>query len=285
MQPDVSVPASVRAQFDMAGRIVVITGGAGFLGRQFAEALCELGGTCVLFDISEDALNTAQEDVDARFSGLCHIRRVDITDKRSIDAAVASVVEEFGRIDVLINSAALTKAGMEDEADKFFEDFETYSRELWDAGLTVNLTGTMLMCQAVGPHMVKQKRGSIINIASDIAVIGPDQRIYEADEHGYPGVDFNSPAFYGVSKAGMVQLTRHLAALWGKDNVRVNAVSPAGVYRDHDAGFAKQLASRIMLGRMAAENEFKGAIAFLASDASTFVTGTNLMIDGGRTAW
>jgi NAD(P)-dependent dehydrogenase (short-subunit alcohol dehydrogenase family) len=285
MQPPVSVPASVRAQFDMTGRVAVITGGAGFLGVQFAEALSELGATSVLLDIAETALARAKARVGTAFPGRCDTGTVDITDKESVAVAVAAVIEKHGRIDVLVNSAALTKAGMEHMAGRFFDSFEAYSKELWDAGLNVNLTGTMLMCQAVGPHMVRRRKGSIVNIASDLAVIGPDQRIYQPDGHGYPGVDFNSPAFYGVSKAGMVQLTRHLAALWGKDNVRVNAVSPAGVYRDHDPGFVRQFASRIMLGRMAVENEFKGAVAFLASDASSFVTGANLMVDGGRTAW
>ena len=284
MQPEVSVPSSVRAQFDMTDKVSVITGGAGLLGQQFADALCEFGGTCVLFDIIDGALAKAKDDLENRYPGRIETYIVDVSDKASIDAAVAGVIEAYGRIDALINAAGLTKAGMEGRAENLFAPFEDYDTELWKIGLDINLTGTMLVCQAVGKHIIARGNGSIVNIASDLAVIGPDQRIYEPNGD-YPGVDFNSPAWYGVSKAGVVQLTRHLAALWGQHNVRVNAVSPAGVFRGHDAGFVEQLASRIMLGRMAANNEFKGAIAFLASDASTFVTGTNMMIDGGRSAW
>lgn len=282
-KPD--LPASVKAQFDLTGKVAVITGGAGFLGVQFAEAVVEMGGTAVLFDLKQDAIDTAIARVDQVAAGRCHGQVVDIASADSIRAAVAATLGRFDRIDILVNSAGLTKAGMEHLGDSFFAPFESYPLELWDAGLRINLTGAMLMCQAVGPHMVARGHGSIINIASDLAVIAPDHRIYKPDEHGYPGVSFNSPAFYPVSKAGLVSLTKYLATLWAEQGVRVNAVSPAGVWRGHDEGFVKKLSACIPMNRMAVENEFKGAIIWLASDASSFVTGTNVMIDGGRTTW
>ena len=147
------------------------------------------------------------------------------------------------------------------------------------------MTAIQITCKIIGRKMADRKKGSIINIASDIGIISPDQRIYKPDEHGYKGVEFNSPAYYPVSKAGVIHLTKFLATYWAKYNVRVNAISPAGVYRDHDPAFVKKLSYCIPMGRMALPNEFKGAVIFLASDASSFVTGHNLVIDGGRTVW
>ncbi|MEO5373706.1 MAG: SDR family oxidoreductase [Alphaproteobacteria bacterium] len=280
-----TAPASVRAQYDLTGRVCVITGGAGFLGVQFASALAEMGGLPVLLDLSAEALAAAAGRV--RAEGFrCETAVADITDGPGLAAVAADLVARHGRIDVLINNAALTKYTCDADPEAFFAPFETTSRAVWDAGLTVNLTGTALACQMFGPIMVRQGGGSIVNIGSDVGVISPDQRIYAPDPAlDYPGMPFNTPAFYAVTKAGVIHLTRYLATLWGPDAVRVNAFSPAGVYRDHDPKFVAQLASRIPMGRMAAINEFKGAIVFLASDASSFMTGHNLVMDGGRTIW
>ncbi len=289
MNPATDIPKSVKAQFDLSAHVAVITGGAGYLGTQFAECVAELGGTPVLFDASEAAIARAVDRVDG-FAGnsVCEAEQVDISNLDSIEAAVARTVTRHGRIDVLINSAALTKSGMEANgmADDFFLPFETSRRDIWDLGLAVNLTGTMMACQTIGRHMLERGKGSIINIASDISVVSPDHRIYEPDaRENYPGAGFNSPVFYSASKAGVVQLTRYLAAYWGTKGVRVNAVSPAGVFRDHDPGFVKKFSTILPMARMAAPQEFKGVIAFLASDASSFVTGTNIMVDGGHTCW
>lgn len=286
---------SIKAQLSLEGRVAIITGGAGHLGARFAETVAELGGTPVLFDTNAEAIDDAKARVSAYGDGgACDAEVVDVSRAEELGACVDRVVERHGRVDVLINSAALTKSGMEGEdgveketlIDDFFQPFLDSRREIWDQGIAINLTGTMLACQAVGAVMVKQGSGSIINIASDISVVSPDHRIYEPNPHsGYPGADFNSPVFYSVSKAGVVQLTRYLAALWGTKGVRVNAVSPAGVYRDHDPGFVTQFSTILPMARMARDTEFKGPIAFLASDASSFVTGINLMVDGGHTCW
>ncbi|HEU5240099.1 MAG TPA: SDR family oxidoreductase, partial [Pyrinomonadaceae bacterium] len=190
------------------------------------------------------------------------------------------------RIDVLINNAALTRYGCNADPDKFFAPFEETSTSVWEAGLRINLTGVMLACKVMGPVMARQGKGSIINLGSDVGVISPDQRIYEPDDTaGYAGARFNTPLFYSVSKAGVIHLTKHLATLWAAHGVRVNCFSPAGVYRDHDHAFVKRLVDLIPLGRMGAINEYKGAIVFLASDASSFMTGHNLVMDGGRSIW
>ena len=276
--------ASVRAQYDLTDRVAIVTGGAGFLGVQHAEALAEMGAIPVLFDLDRARLEDAAARVKAESNGRCETATADITDAKSLRAATDAVMARHGRIDVLVNNAALAHAGLATQQE-FFAEFEDYRRELWDAGLTVNITGTMLACQIVGPIMVGQGKGAIINIASDVGVISPDPRIYRPDAHGYQGVAFNSPPFYAVSKAAVIHLTKLLAVRWGPHNVRVNALSPAGVYRGHDPAFVAKLAATMPLGRMAAENEYKGAIVFLASDASSFMTGHNLVMDGGRTAW
>jgi NAD(P)-dependent dehydrogenase (short-subunit alcohol dehydrogenase family) len=272
-------PKSVQEQFRLDGLVCLITGGAGYLGRQFADALQEMGGSPILIDIESESLWDAEHNLEYP----CFI--ADVTDYESLVSARDQIISKFGRIDVLVNSAGLTKHGCEADPKRFFAPFENTDREVWEAGLQINLTGVMLCCQVFGPTMVEQGRGAIINIASDIGIISPDQRIYAPDEHGYEGVDFNAPAFYSASKAGVIHLTKHLAALWASNGVRVNAISPAGVFRNHDPAFVKQLASRIPMGRMANEGEFKGAVVYLASEASSFVTGHNLVIDGGRTIW
>jgi NAD(P)-dependent dehydrogenase (short-subunit alcohol dehydrogenase family) len=285
VSPGYEAPKSVRAQYDLAGRVCLITGGAGFLGQQFAEALGEMGALPILFDINQEQLNKTAGQVTAAGSQ-CETEVADVSDEQSMVDAVQRVLARHGHIDVLINNAALTKYGCDSDPEKFFASFENTSRAVWDAGLRINLTGVMLACKIVGPVMARQGRGSIINLGSDVGVISPDQRIYERDdEAGYPGVPFNTPVFYSVSKAGVIHLTRHLAALWASSGVRVNCFSPAGVYRDHDQAFVKKLVERIPMGRMGAVNEYKGAIVFLASDASSFMTGHNLVMDGGRTIW
>lgn len=278
-------PRSVKAQYDLTGKVCVITGGAGFLGRQFAEALAEMGGLPVLFDLLPELLAEARAEV-AEFCGRCETELADVSDEASISSAVQRVLASHGKIDVLINNAALTKYGCDADPEEFFKPFAETSSEVWDAGLRINLTGTMTACKVIGPEMVKQGGGSIINIGSDVGVVSPDPRIYDPDPAAdYPGMPFNTPAFYSVTKAGVIHMTRHLATLWGADNVRVNCFSPAGVFRDHDPKFVSKLASRIPMGRMGRINEYKGAIVFLASDASSFMTGHNLVMDGGRTIW
>jgi len=278
-------PASVKTQYDLTDRICLITGGAGFLGRQFAEAVGEMGAMPVLLDVSEGELAKAAEQVRS-VCGRCDTERVDVCDEQSLAEVAERILLRYGRIDILINNAALTKNGCDADPDNFFSSFESGSMAVWEAGLRVNLTGVMLACKIIGPAMTRQGKGSIVNIGSDVGIVSPDQRIYARDDSsGYQGMPFNTPAFYSVSKAGVIHFTKHIATLWADKGVRVNCFSPAGVYRDHDSTFVEKLIERIPMKRMGVINEYKGAIVFLASDASSFMTGHNLVMDGGRTIW
>ena len=285
MYEEISIPNSVLEQFDLTNCKALITGGAGFLGLQFAEAIAELNGKPLLIDINEEQLIEAGKKLSDIGYKNFSTYATDIAVEKKCNDIYELIWQENNGIDILINSAALTKAGIEESNNDFFAPFEHTNQKLWEEGLKANLTSTQLACKIIGTKMAKKGKGSIINIASDIGVISPNQKIYEPDQHGYEGVDFNSPAFYAVSKAGVIHLTKYLATYWAKKNVRVNCISPAGVYRNQDLSFVKKLSEQIPMGRMAFPNEFKGAIVFLASNASSFVTGHNLLIDGGRTIW
>ena len=277
--------SSVKKQFDLTNKNILITGGAGFLGAHFADAVGEMGGTPILLDIGQKDIDTATARLRAR--GVeADGYEMDLTTPSAVTKVIDQIVKKHTKIDVLINAAAFAMKNLQQGGDSFFKPFEEYEKDLWQVSLDVNLTGTFLVTQAVGRVMKKQQNGVIINVASDVAVISPDHRIYEADERfGYDGVPFNTPIAYSVTKAGILAFTRYLATYWDKDGIRVNSISPAGVFRNQDPKFIEQLAYRIPLGRMVAPEELKGPIVFLSSDASSFMTGSNLIIDGGRTIW
>ena len=285
MYEDIVISDSVKEQLNLKGQKALITGGAGFLGLQFAEAIHEMGGTPILVDNNNNQLKIAKKHLQK--AGVKNYKSyiVDITDEKKCIKVFNKIWNENNGINILINSAALTKSGIDKGQKDFYAKFEDTNQNLWEIGLKINLTATQLTCKILGAKMAKNGGGSIINIASDIGVISPNQNIYKPDDSGFKGVNFNSPAFYAVSKAGVIHLTKYLATYWAKNNVRVNSISPAGVYRKHDKGFVKKLSEQIPMGRMALPNEFKGAIAYLSSNASSFVTGHNLVIDGGRTIW
>jgi NAD(P)-dependent dehydrogenase (short-subunit alcohol dehydrogenase family) len=272
-------------RFDLTGRVAVITGGAGLLGMQHARAIAESGGHAVIADLSADqATARAGELTDA--SGVDALGvGVDITVKDQVERMTRLVMERFGRIDILINNAALTVKGGGESAGDYFAKFEDYPLELWEKALQVNLTGAFLCCQAVGKQMVAQQRGVILNIASDVGTISPDHRIYDGVKSPHTGEPFNTPASYATTKAGLIHLTKYLATYWAKDGIRVNSLSPGGVFANHDPVFVRNLTERIPLGRMANVDEYQGAVLFLISDASSYMTGANLIVDGGRTAW
>jgi NAD(P)-dependent dehydrogenase (short-subunit alcohol dehydrogenase family) len=275
---------TVRERFDLTGRVAVITGGAGMLGRQHAAAIAEAGGVPVLADLSAEAAADAAAEI-ARAYGVRSLgRRTDITDKADVDALVASAMSAFGRIDILINNAALTVKGGGDRA-RYFAPFEDYPLDLWQAALDVNLTGAFLCTQAVGRVMVAQQRGVVLNIASDVGNISPDHRIYEGAIHPHTGAGFNTPIAYATTKAALINFTRYLATYWAERGIRVNCLSPGGVMAGHDPVFVEQVTSRIPLHRMARADEYQAAVLFLVSDASSYMTGANLIVDGGRTAW
>jgi NAD(P)-dependent dehydrogenase (short-subunit alcohol dehydrogenase family) len=276
---------SVSELFRLDGRVAVITGGGGMLGMKHAEAIAEVGGTPVLLDVNESKVKKGVAELRERFGPGPSGHAVDITELAAVRQVVGSIVGEKGHIDILINNAAMTvESSLREQG--YFAPFEEYDVGLWERALRVSLTGAFICTQAVGRHMKDRRSGVVLNIASDVGVISPDHRIYRPDpKDDYPGTPFNTPLSYAVAKAGLINFTRYLATYWAPYNIRVNALSPAGVYNDHDERFVRRLTNLIPMGRMATKDEYKGAVVFLVSDASAFMTGFNVIMDGGRTCW
>jgi 2-deoxy-D-gluconate 3-dehydrogenase len=268
-------------KFSLAGRTALVTGGAGLLGRQFTRALGEAGANVVVADLD---LAQAQKQADAlQTAGISALAvEVNVTDPDSAAAMVGQAVDRFGSLDVIVNSAALDpKFDPENLGSQSANAFETYPLESWKQAIDVNLTGMFLACQAAARQMLAQEYGVIINICSTYGLVGPDQRLYERPD----GPRQYKPVYYTVSKAGVLGLTKYLATYYAGKPIRVNALTPGGVFNQHDETFLKAYSSRTVIGRMANPDEMTGAIVFLASEASSYMTGANLVVDGGWTAW
>ena len=272
-----------RRLFDLTGRVAVITGGLGLLGRQHAEAIASMGAVTVLADVRVDDTEFVEMKSSGRLGPSACAIAADITSPDSVQALLAEILERFGHVDILINNAAnnpTMSRGSADDAKRL----ETFPLARWDADIGVGLTGAFLCSQILGTEMATQGRGVIVNVASDLALIGPDQRLYRQ-----PGVPEDQqptkPVTYSVVKSGLLGLTRYLATYWAQSGVRANSISPGGVYDGQDDAFVGRLTDLIPLGRMANVDEYHGAILFLCSDASSYMTGANLVVDGGRTCW
>ncbi len=270
--------------YDLSNRLAIITGGAGLLGMSHAKALLQKNCEVELWDINESSLEQVTRNLRQEFSGRrISYRVIDISIEQQIELAVVSFKEVSSNIDILINNAALNPKFPETSTQTAIR-LENYPIDIWDREIAVGLTGSMLCSKHIGAYMASVKNGVILNISSDLSVIAPDQRLYHRD-----GVSMNDqykkPVSYSVIKAGVVGLTKYLASYWAEDGIRVNALSPGGVYDSQDEVFVKRLTELIPLRRMAKREEYIGAIQFLCSDASEYMTGQNIVMDGGRSIW
>jgi NAD(P)-dependent dehydrogenase (short-subunit alcohol dehydrogenase family) len=270
-----NVTTSTQDLFRLDGQVAIITGGSGLLALEFAEALADFGASIVLADKNEEECisraTCLSEQKKTKIIGL----RCDVTSKDSWEKLVQDVITQFGKLNILVNNAAITNASRSANYSKAFEEFPL---EDWTSIMDVNLTGVFLGCQVIGSYLLEQNSGSIVNIASLYGVVSPHHRIYEST-----GV--SQPIGYSVSKAGVIALTRYLGTLWADRGVRVNAITPGGVLDKQDGSFLERYSRLSPTGRMAFPFEMRGALVYLASEASTYCTGHNLIVDGGWTVW
>jgi NAD(P)-dependent dehydrogenase (short-subunit alcohol dehydrogenase family) len=264
---------TLRELESLEGRTAIITGGAGKIGEALAEALAELGAAICIFDVAEAAANERARQIRQRFGVQVRAFDVDVARENSAQAAVVAAVEQFGGIDILINNAAYPKV----ELPKDGREVETQDLAHWKANVDVMLTGAFLMTRACAQYLRRCGRGSVTNIASIYGLLGPDMRLYDGTEMG-------NPAYYAAAKGGIIQLTRYWATTLAPQ-VRVNCIAPGGMWRQQPDSFHERYTSRTPLRRMATEEDLKGAIAYLSSDLSAYVTGQVLAVDGGWTAW
>jgi 2-deoxy-D-gluconate 3-dehydrogenase len=270
-------------KFSLKGQVAVVTGGGGQLGTEFCRTLAEAGASVVVADLLIDHANrTSKSLTDSGYTNFPF--ELDVTRIESTRELVAETKKRFGRLDILVNCAALDPKFDPDAASKGIAPgaFEDYPLDQWNAALNVNLTGIFLITQACVKQMIAQgKKGSIINICSTYGLNGPDQRIYIKDGKR---VAFK-PVYYTTTKAGVMGFTKYLAAYYAETEIRVNALTPGGVFNNHEEYFVKNYSAKTILGRMAKKDEMNGALLFLASDASSYMTGNNVIVDGGWTAW
>jgi NAD(P)-dependent dehydrogenase (short-subunit alcohol dehydrogenase family) len=266
--------------FDLTGKTAVVTGGAGILGTEFCTVLTTYGASVAVVDVDEEAATELAEQLREEQGAEAIAVPCDVSDPESVDAMVEEVVDALGPINILHNNAA-TKS---DDLDAFFAPDDEYTLAEWRKIMSVNLDGMFLVARAVGNHMIEQGTGgSIIQTASLYGIRGPDERIYEGSK--YLGHEIRNPAVYSVSKGGVVALTRHLATTWAEHAIRVNTLVPGGVESGQNDTFQEKYGNRVPLGRMAKREELVGAVVYLASDASSYVTGEEVIVDGGLSAW
>jgi len=268
----------MKSKFNITGKVVVITGGAGLLGSMHAEAIAEIGGIPVLFDTNYVEAKKITKKIEKNFNVMCLPFKGDVTKERDIYSLINFLNKKKLKINVLINNAAvnpkINKKNYKGAFDKFL-------LKNWNYELNVGLTGSFLCSKIIGKKMLENKKGVIINISSDLGIKAPDQRIYKNKKNNI----FYKPVTYSVIKHGIIGLTKYLATYWADKGIRVNCLCPGGVFDKQENSFLKKVNKKIPMGRMAKADEYKGAIQFLSSDASSYMNGANLVIDGGRTIW
>jgi NAD(P)-dependent dehydrogenase (short-subunit alcohol dehydrogenase family) len=266
--------------FSLKGKNIVITGASGILGQHFCRALANAGGNLAMVDVNEEILRdqvaNLQKDFNVKIVGYVG----DVSSEISVDKTINQIIKDFGVINVLHNNAASKSSNL----DEFFASYEDYSLNEWRKIMSVNIDGMFLMSKFVGRHMVERGvKGSIIQTASIYGLVAPDQRIYEGSF--YLNRPINTPAVYSASKAAVIGLTKYLSTYWGEKGIRVNTLTPGGMESGQNDIFKQKYSNRVPLGRMGEPNELVGALIYLASDASSYVTGQNIVVDGGLSAW
>jgi len=270
--------------FRLDKKIIVITGASGLLGRKHAEAIAYYGGVPILLDLSQQSVDNLADDLNAKYNIGAVGFSIDITNEEEIEKNTRQLIQLFGRIDSLINNAA-NNPKVENNNKVNFSRLENFSLNEWNQDINVGLTGSFLCAKHYGNAISKNPNGgSIINISSDLGLIGPDQRLYSK-----PGLADNQqpvkPVTYSVVKTGLIGLTRYLATYWVEQNVRCNAICPGGVENGQSETFIRSVSSRIPMGRLAKSNEYQGTLIWMLSDASSYLNGAIVAVDGGRSSW
>jgi NAD(P)-dependent dehydrogenase (short-subunit alcohol dehydrogenase family) len=269
--------------FDLSGKVAVITGGGGLLGRQHTETVLEAGGTVLLLDINKESLEKTKINLGDKYLNNIFTKVCDITKIKQVEKACNYIIKKKGRVDILINNAT-NNPKVEINNYKNFLRIENFPLPIWEKDLAVGLTGALVCVRIFAPVMSKLGGGVILNIASDLALISPDQRIYR--QNNLPDEEQPvKPVSYSVVKTGLLGFTKYCATYYSKNNIRCNALAPGGIYTDQKEEFVERISKLIPMGRMAKYNEYKGAVLFLISEASSYMTGACLTIDGGRTVW
>jgi NAD(P)-dependent dehydrogenase (short-subunit alcohol dehydrogenase family) len=263
--------------FSLENKIAIVTGACGLLGKEHCRALADAGATVIAADIDDKKCKDFASQLGSKHMGI----EIDVANLRSLFHAREQILKKHKTIDILINNAAINDMFENPTLAAEKSKFENYPLPLWEKSLDVNVTGVFLCSQVFGSVMAENKQGSIINIASTYGIVAPDQDIYK-DETGRQ--QFYKSVSYPVTKGAVISFTRFLASYWGEKNVRVNTLSPGGVENNQDEYFKTNYSNRTLLKRMAAPSDYRGAIVFLASDASSYMTGANLVVDGGWTA-
>lgn len=260
-----------KEKFDLGGKVIVISGACGLIGRAFCEAVAQFGGHVVAADIAQSNPVEFASALEKRTGVKCLGVEVSVESKESVQQLKDAVLKVFGRIDGLVT-------GHQNKSHLIFEPFEQVSEENWDKVVEVNLKGTFLLCQVIGSHMAEQGAGSIVNIPSTYSVVAPNQNLYK-------GTKMGCPAAYSASKGGIDALSQYLASYWAAKGVRVNMITPHGVWNNHEEQFEKNFANFSPMQRMSYNHEVAPALVYLLSDAASYVTGNNMLVEGGWTAW
>ncbi|MFT4516886.1 MAG: NAD(P)-dependent dehydrogenase (short-subunit alcohol dehydrogenase family) [Gammaproteobacteria bacterium] len=266
--------------FELKNKTAVVTGACGVLGKEFSIALAQYGSRVAIVDLDKSSAERLARSITKKYNIECMGISCDVSDEIDVKKMATIVEKKLGKIDILLNNAATKGKSL----DEFFKPLEEYSLDTWKEIMSVNLDGMYIVAKEIGMRMAKRKKGSIIQTASIYSsLMASDQRIYKGSK--YLDKEINTPAAYSVSKSGVVGLTLHLASYWARDNVRVNTISPGGVFSGQNKNFVDNYSKRVPMNRMANKEEIVGAIIYLASDASSYVTGQNLYIDGGLSGW